>query len=148
MNVYSAYRKNSIESASKEEIMLMLMEGAILRLKSAQQSWDDDEKTKARELRSQALAIITELDNTLDRANGDTALVEELDALYGFMIRELNRATAKDDFGKLQAVEETMESLYQGFKDAVAASKQQPLENNASASYEEMNAASTKLATL
>lgn len=148
MNASASYKKNAIKIASAEEIMLMLMEGAVMRLKSARQCWADQEHARARELRSESFAIITELDNTLDRTKGDPELIQELDALYSFMIRQLNEVAFRDDFDKLQAVEETMVSLYSGFKDAVATIKQGDLNNNSTAAYDNMNQTSTKQATL
>jgi flagellar protein FliS len=148
MHTYTAYQKNAIETSSKEDILLKLFEGAILRLKQAGQLWEDDKKPQAREKRTQALAIITELDNTLDRQNGEPGLVEELEALYGFMIREMNRATLQDEFERLQPVVDTMQTLYAGFKYAVAATRQSSLESRASLSYEGNHGVATTRATL
>ncbi len=120
MNAYTTYKRNEFESATPETIMLKLFEGAIIRLKQARQEYSDGELLLARELRSQALAIITELDNTLDRENGDPDLVNELDGLYAYMIREINTSTAKDDFNRLDSVIDTLHTLYEGFEDAVA----------------------------
>jgi flagellar protein FliS len=120
MNAYTAYKRNVFESATPETIMLKLFEGAILRLKQARQEYSEGEVLLARELRSQALAIIVELDNTLDRENGEAQIVEQLDGLYAYMIREINTSTAKDDFDRLVSVIECLHTLYEGFEDAVA----------------------------
>ena len=120
MNAHRAFKRNELESASPETIMLKLFEGAIIRLKQAMLECGDGEVLLARELRSQALAIITELDNSLDRENGDPGLVDELDGLYAYMIREINTSTTKDDFDRLGSVIDTLHTLYEGFEDAVA----------------------------
>jgi flagellar protein FliS len=120
MNAYTAFKRNDFESASPETIMLKLFEGAIIRLKQARQEFSDGEVLLARELRSQALAIIVELDNTLDRENGEPGLVDELDGLYAYMIREINTSTIKDDFDRLASVIDCLQTLYEGFEDAVA----------------------------
>ena len=120
MNAYTAFKRNELESASPETIMLKLFEGAIIRLKQARHEYSDGEVLLARELRSQALAIVTELDNSLDRENGDPGLVEQLDGLYAYMIREVNTSTAKDDFDRLGSVIDCLHTLYEGFEDAVA----------------------------
>lgn len=120
MNAYTAFKRNEFESASPETIMLKLLEGAILRLKQARQEHSDGEVLLARELRSQALAIIVELDNTLNRENGEAQIVEQLDGLYAYMIREINTSTAKDDFERLASVIDCLHTLYEGFEDAVA----------------------------
>jgi len=120
MNAYTAFKRNEFESATPEAIMLKLLEGAILRLKQARLEYSDGEVLLARELRSQALGIIVELDNTLDRENGESQIVEQLDGLYAYMIREINTSTAKDDFDRLVSVIECLHTLYEGFEDAVA----------------------------
>lgn len=119
MNAYAAYRRNSIESASREDILLMLLEGALVRVKRSQEEWKEGNRVRAMELRSQAMAIVCELDNTLDRLNGDANLVEELDGLYGYMIREFNTCIRTNDFNKLQGVQSVLEILYSGFQEAV-----------------------------
>ena len=119
MNYYSKYQANSIQTAGREDILLKLYEGAILRLKKAQQLREEGEHIQAREQRSQALAIITELDNTLDWENGDPELLENLDGLYFYMIQELNASAQQDDFSKLQPVIDILQSLYQGWEEAV-----------------------------
>ncbi len=114
----SAYQKSEFETIPKEEILLKLIEGCIRFLKEAQQKWKEDDKARARELRSRAMAIIAELDNTLDREKGEKEIVEQLDSLYGFMIKEMNRIAVEDDFNKLKDIQEIMEKLYEGFKEA------------------------------
>lgn len=123
MGPYSAYKRNELESASPEGIMLKLFEGAVVRLKQAQMEYAEGNVLQARELRSRALAIISELDNTLDRENADQRLVDELDALYAYMIRELTKSTMNDDFQALTPVIETLNTLYQAFEEAVRQSK-------------------------
>ena len=118
-NPYSTYQNNFFQNLSQEEIMLKLFEGAIIRIKQAREMHEEGNMILAREKRSAALKIITELDSTLDRENEATEVVENLDALYGFMIREFNNATLKDDFEKLVPIQEILESLHQGFQDAV-----------------------------
>lgn len=119
MNAYAAYRKNSIENASREDILLMLFEGALVRVKRAMKEWSEGNHARAKELRAQAMAIVLELDNTLDRLNGEASLVEELDSLYGYMIREFNACIRKNDFNSLQGIQIVLEKLYEGFQIAV-----------------------------
>lgn len=119
MNNYTAYQKCAIETASREDILLNLYEGAVIRLKTAKQSGHCESGKKPWELINQAVAIITELDNTLDREKGDPNLVSELDALYKFMIRELHITILQKDLNRLQPVLDILETLYSGWQDAV-----------------------------
>ncbi len=122
---YRAYEKTSVESISREDLLLKLYEGAILRIKEARNLYEKGEKTRARELRSQAMSIIAELDNTLDRENGEKSIVEDLEALYGFMLRRINDSVMSDDFSLLEDVEEILTKLYEGFKEAANQIKRQ-----------------------
>lgn len=115
---YESYQQNSIQSASREDILVMLIEGAIIRIKQAREKWTKGNSIRARELRSQALAIITELDNTLDRENGDPELVDQLDALYAYMIRAFNNSALNDNFECLLPVQEVLESLLEAWQEA------------------------------
>ena len=118
MTMYATYQKCSIETSGREDILLNLYEGAILRLKRARQNWHDGPEGKAFEMISQAVAIITELDNTLDREHGEPGIVIELDALYKFAVRELNYCVLRHDFERLQPVVEILETLLSGWQDA------------------------------
>ena len=113
-----AYQKSSIESASREDILLKLYEGGIRFLQQAQKLWKQGEKARARDYRSRAMAIITELHATLDREKGDKELVQQLEELYAFMIKEMARIGVEDDFDGLKDIEEIMQKLYEGFKEA------------------------------
>jgi len=117
-NPYTVYQSNAVTTIPQEDILLKLLEGAIVRIKQAQELNEQGDKINARGKRQRALEIVTELDSSLDRENEATDIVENLDALYSFMIREFNNATLKDDFERLQPIQEVLESLYQGFQDA------------------------------
>ncbi len=123
----SAYQKTSVESASREEILLKLFEGGIRFLRYARESWKKGEKARARDFRSKAMAIITELHATLDREKGDKELVRQLEELYAFMIKEMVRIGVEDDFDALKDIEEIMQKLYDGFKDAATQLRKQNL---------------------
>ncbi len=114
----SAYQKGDIETTSREQLLLKLLEGGIFFLKQARELAKKGNKAKAREFRSRAMAIITELDNTLDREKGNKEIVEQLDSLYAFMIKEMNRMVIKDEFEGLKNIEEIMEKLLEGFQEA------------------------------
>ena len=113
-----AYQKSSVESAPREEVLLKLYEGGIRFLRQAREAWDKGEKARARDLRSRALAIITELHSTLDRENGEKEIVTQLEDLYAFMIREMARIGVEEDFDALRDIEEIMQKLYNGFLEA------------------------------
>lgn len=118
MDPYSFYKKNQVENAPAEDIMLQLVEGALIRIKGARDKWSQGERIRARELRVQAHEIISYLNETLDFENGGD-LAFELDALYAYMLREIVESSRHDDCELLQPVQELLETLYEGWKDAV-----------------------------
>ncbi len=118
INAAYAYERDSIQSASREEVLLKLFEGGIRFLKMARKCWHEGDKRSARDFRSKAMAIITELHATLDREKGDKEIVKQLESLYAFMISEMIKIGMNDDFDKLKDIEEIMEKLYTGFREA------------------------------
>jgi len=117
---YKMYQKQSIEGAPREDIMLRLMGGAVSTLGQARACWKNGQDGRARELRSRAYDIISELDSSLDRENGPQDIVEGLEGLYAFMEREITASAPKDDFDRLEPVQQVCETIYRGFSDAVA----------------------------
>ena len=126
LNSSLAYKKSAIETLSKEDLLVKLLENGLLYLKEAIEKSQKD-KTKARELRLKAAEILIELDSTLDRDSDDPQVKEisaQLDAIYGFMLKEMNEAVISDDFERLKVVEEIWEKIYLGFKEAAKIYKQ------------------------
>lgn len=123
MNPYASYQRTQVLEAAPEDIMLQLVQGAMVRVKQARELWEKGEKIRARERRLRVFDIIAYLDGTLDRENGGQ-IAEELEALYAYMLREITTSTLKDDFDHLKNVEEVLTTLYQGWKDAVAEYKE------------------------
>ncbi len=123
MNPYASYQQNQILEAPSEDILLQLVQGAMVRAKQARELNDQGRKVQARESRLRCFEIICYLDETLDREDGGE-IVEELEALYAFMQREINASTREDDFKRLMNVEEVLSTLYQGWKEAVAEYKE------------------------
>lgn len=115
---YSFYKQNQIANATQEELMLQLLQGALIRVKGAREMWHKGEKVRAMEMRSRAQDIICYLDETLDFENGGD-MAYELDALYAFMNREILRSARERDFEILANVEDVLNDLYVGFRDAV-----------------------------
>ena len=117
-NTASAYRKAQLEGSSPEQILLYLMEAAIRHTKKARSHAEQEEFPRALEEATNALNIVTELDNTLDQENGGE-IMDELEALYAFVSREIIQANKDREYYRLEGVEDVLQTLYQGWKDAV-----------------------------
>ena len=98
MNPYArpnAYRENSILTASPEQLVVMLYDGAGRFLRQAEGSMIDGSWLQASEKLSRAEAIIDELLATLDMDAGEVA--ERLQSIYVFCKTRLIEARIERD---------------------------------------------------
>jgi len=117
---YAGYRNVMAHTTeSKEEILLMLYEGALISLKIARRGIREKNPKLKGEKISKVLAILTELDCALDRERGGD-LAEKITAMYGYMMNRLTTANIKNDPEALEEVEQLLGELYEGFKGAAA----------------------------
>jgi flagellar protein FliS len=119
MSKLNAYRKTSVTTASKEQILIMLYEAAINHLKRASEACQkNDFSTKGVSV-GKAHDIINELSNTLDfEVGGDVAV--NLENLYVFMIKLITEGNIQNDFSKFDQARKIMENLLEGWKGAIA----------------------------
>jgi len=117
---YAGYRNVMAHTTeSKEEILLMLYEGALISLKMARRGIREKNPKLKGEKISKVLAILTELDCALDRENGGK-LADNLGVLYRYLMERLTIANIKNDPETLKEAEQVLGELYEGFKDAAA----------------------------
>lgn len=136
MNAYSQYQQNQILSASPEQILLMLYDGAIRFTRQAMYGLDEENLSIFHHGIQKSMAIITEFSNSLDREIGGE-IAENLDALYHFMIRELTLANLHKDIAKLQVVERLLVDLRATWGEAVELNRNQPPLGSQSAAIKE-----------
>ena len=119
MNAYvNQYQNNQILSATPEQILILLYDGSIRFCRQAIQAMDTGQRTVQAEKISQAMAIVCEFANTLDHKVGGE-IATDLDALYGFMIRELTRANVQNDREALETVEGLLLGLRETWVKAI-----------------------------
>ena len=143
MNAYSNhYRNNQVMTASPEQILIMLYDGAIRFVRQAQFAIEDGRPADKAIAIGKAIAIITEFSNTLNyEVGGEIAL--DLSQLYDFMIRELSSVNARSDIARLEPVENILLDLREGFAGAVEISQRgtlasaniEPAEKQVAASF-------------
>lgn len=117
-NPYQQYKKTSVLSASKEQILLMLYEGAIKFTKLAIQAHEQKNVADRGKYILRAFDIIMELNTTLDHKVGGE-LSKQLEQLYVFMMDQYTKANIKADPEPLKANVKILENLYDGWKQAV-----------------------------
>lgn len=118
------YKKTSVETASKEQILLMLYQAAIKNCKKAIESIDQKNIAKKGEYIGKLQDIIVELSNSLDfEVGGDVA--KELNSLYDYMMFATTQANIKIDKQPLEGVLKVLTTLYDGWTEAVKSLKNQ-----------------------
>lgn len=119
MNAYmSQYQANDVATSSPERILIMLYDGAIRNIARAERGIQNGERMPKLEGISKAIAILSELSNTLDFEVGGE-IAENLDGLYGFMIRELTRGNLENKVEPLQVVTRLLTELRSTWLDAI-----------------------------
>jgi len=123
MNAYmNQYHENQILTASKEQILIMLYDGAIRFCRQAMAANNAGNRTVKLEKSGKVLAIVTEFSNSLNHEIGGD-IAENLDALYHFMIRELMESRKVDSNDHLQVVETLLLDLRQTWAEAIEINK-------------------------
>lgn len=94
-NGYNVYKNNSVNYASKEQLLLMLVDGAVKFAKVARQAMVDKDVKKAHQNIVKTEDIFIELMATLDTSAGQWA--ENMFAVYRFINEKLFEANMKKD---------------------------------------------------
>ncbi|NFG23416.1 flagellar export chaperone FliS [Clostridium botulinum] len=94
-NGYTAYKTNSVNYASKDQLLLMLVDGAVKFAKIAKQAINDKNVKKAHENITKTEDIFTELRASLDTSAGEWA--QNMFDVYGFINDKLFEANLKKD---------------------------------------------------
>jgi len=117
-----AYKKTHVNTASKEQILLMLYQAAIKNCKKAMEAIDKREIALKGEAIGKMQDIIIELNNSLDfEVGGDIA--KELSALYDFILFSSTQANIKIDKEPLEGCLNILTTLYEGWQEAIKSLK-------------------------
>lgn len=127
-----AYKKTSVETASKEQILLMLYQAAIKNCKKAIEAIEQKNVAKKGEHIGKMQDIIVELSNSLDfEVGGDVA--KELASLYDYILYASTQANIKIEKSHLEGCLKVLNTLYDGWTEAIKNLKQNPASNTKSA---------------
>ncbi len=125
MNAYmNQYQTNQILTASQEQILIMLYDGAIRFCRQAIVASEAGNTVAKLERISKTFAIITEFSNSLDHEIGGE-IAADLDGLYHFMLRELNTARKDTSGDHLRNVERLLIDLRQTWGEAIEINKRE-----------------------
>jgi len=119
-----AYKKTSINTASKEQILLMLYQAAIKNCKKGIDAIDRKEIALKGEYIGKLQDIVIELNSSLDfEVGGDVA--KELSSLYDFILFSSTQANIKIDREPLEGCLSVLTTLYDGWQEAIKSLKKQ-----------------------
>lgn len=118
-NAYNAYKNNSVNYASKEQLLLMLVDGAVKYAKIGRQAILDKDIKKAHEYLVRTQDIFIELMATLDvNSAGDWG--KNLRAIYEFINYKLVQANLKKDINiideVLPVIEDVRDTWYKAYE--------------------------------
>lgn len=117
-NPYQKYKNTSVLSASREQILLMLYEGAIKFTKLALQALENKNIAERGKNIMRAYDIVAELQVSLDhKVGGD--LPKQLDQLYTYMLDQYSKANIHGDAAALKSCLLTLENLYDGWSQVI-----------------------------
>ncbi|MDF2882745.1 MAG: fliS [Clostridiaceae bacterium] len=121
-NAYNTYKNNSINYASKEQLLLMLVEGAVKFGKIARQAILDKKVQTSHDNIVKAQNIYYELMATLDVSQGGN-WANQLMSIYEFIINRLTEANIKKDIKIMDEVIPLMEDVKDTWTEAYKISK-------------------------
>lgn len=117
-NPYQKYKATSVQSASREKLLLMMYEGAIKFNKRAIKAIEDKNIAERCMNIGRAFDIVMELNNTLDHKVGGE-IAKNLEQLYMFITEQYTKANISGDAEPLKASLKILETLYDGWVQAV-----------------------------
>lgn len=109
-----AYRRVNAETRSPLELVVMLYDGAIRFIGDAQDAADRNDIAARTRAVSRALAIVTELQNTLRLDEGGD-VARELDRLYSYITTRLLDSNVKRDRKALDEVHRLLSTVREGW---------------------------------
>jgi len=125
MNSYTNnYLANQVNTASPEQLMLMLYDGAVRFASMAIKAIEDNTPDKRSYYINKTYAILAEFAATLDR-NQDAGLAENLDALYHYMQQQLMEANLHNDPEPIAEVKAMLTDLRQTWAKAIEMDRQE-----------------------
>ncbi|AWK50929.1 flagellar export chaperone FliS [Clostridium beijerinckii] len=120
-NGYNVYKNNSVNYASKEQLLLMLVEGAVKFSKIGRQAILDNDVKKAHDSLIRTQDIFSELMVSLDSKQGEWA--EQLFRVYAFIKEKLIEANMSKSIEIMDEIIPLIEDINETWKEAYKRSK-------------------------
>lgn len=121
-----AYMLTKVLTASKQEVVAYLYEGAVSYLHRAGEALKAGDVATAGQLVERTISIVIELSGNLNFSYGGS-LALRLNGIYNYLIKTLSLAVKKHDESSLEACEGILVILHDAWQQACAAQANQPL---------------------
>jgi len=115
MNPLDAYMKNSVQTASPLQQVILLYERAIVAMKAAKEDIENKNIPSKVSNITKASDIIRALDSSLDFEKGGD-IAKNLHSIYDFLSYSLIQVNLKNDTQLLNDLIEIMENLKEGWE--------------------------------
>jgi flagellar protein FliS len=106
----STYKQTQVQSRTPLELVVMLYDGALLSIRIARHAIERRDIAARREALQRALAIISELQSTLNMEQGGS-IAQSLDDLYSYATARLIQSAVDNAVGPLDDVVRLLEPL-------------------------------------
>lgn len=116
----AAYRHTHVQSSSPLELVVLLYNGLLEHLLATGQAFDRKDLVAKREHLSRVLAILAELQSTLNMTEGSDIAVS-LDALYTYAIDRLSDFNTKGDRAAIDEVQRLLTPLRDAWTEIATA---------------------------
>jgi len=120
-NAYNAYKNNSVNYASKEQLLLMLLDGAVKYAKIGRQAILDKDIQKAHEYLARTQDIFVELMVSLDTNAGEWAV--QIFSVYEFIKDRVGYANLKKEVAVMDEIIPMIEEVRYTWNEAYKISK-------------------------
>ncbi len=114
VNPYGQYRRNQVDTATPEKLLLMVYDGAVRFVRSAREGVANRDFERANREIIRVQDILAELTAALDFGRSDVS--KSLFALYEYMNRRLIEANIRKDEKILEEVESMLGGLREAWK--------------------------------
>ena len=120
-NPYDKYRSNTVFTATKEELTLMLYDGALKFCNQAVIALEEEDFAKAHGLILKVENIVREFQITLDM---NYEISKQLNLIYDYLYTRLVAANMSKDVGILEEVRGHLRGLRDTWKEAMKLARQ------------------------
>ncbi|MBN1256821.1 MAG: flagellar export chaperone FliS [Planctomycetes bacterium] len=123
-NPQNQYLKTQVLTASPQQLVLMLFDGAIRFIETARKAWQTKDIETAHKSLIRAQEIILELTYSLNREKG-AEIAENMSRLYGFCYRQLVEANIQHSEELLDPVQNILRELRATWAEAIVKADQE-----------------------